>query len=192
MAVNIQNVLKKRKFLYNTDDPSNAKQAKSQQILELKFRLRYRYEQRQVYLAQRTWKLQKRLAARPFDTRAILGLIDVLYERQDFLGSSMLIKKANKMEELVSSQLWVKLGRCHFRRWQRDRTKPDLTLSLEAYKKSLRPQTNEMSQPTSPRTKARGTLPSAIGDYKFDRNITYVYYILLCILIYIHHMPTHT
>lgn len=96
-----------------------------------------KYE-RARYLRKRARHFQHCLQVRPFDRHAILSLIDITYEQNDHQAAVQVISKAITLGVNDPSPYYIKLGKCYFRRWHKDKTKDDLIPALAAYKDAIR------------------------------------------------------
>ena len=79
---------------------------------------------------------QQRLLSRPFELNAISALIEITYEQQDNQAAVIVIQKSIHLG-VHDSSLFIKLGKCYFRRWLQDGTAKDLENGMSAYRHAL-------------------------------------------------------
>jgi Flp pilus assembly protein TadD len=74
--------------------------------------------QRKLYLKDRSAKLRGRLKYRPTDQRALQEYASVLYEQENYITATKVIKRVLATGD-TSGDWYLKLGKCYFRRWAR-------------------------------------------------------------------------
>ena len=93
---------------------------------------------REKELKQKRRKLVNRLEQRPRDQKALVQLIDIAYELEDYYSAVTLIKRIQGyFPEQKNPEQYMRLARCSMRRWRKDGQSSDLMLAKDAYGKAL-------------------------------------------------------